>query len=48
MNKLEVSIELSFDIDAGTIELLDDDKCASTSSSPQRYSLSVIKITNSI
>lgn len=26
MNKLEVSIELSFDIDAGTIELLDDDK----------------------
>lgn len=26
MNKLEVSIEFSFDIDAGTIELLDDDK----------------------
>lgn len=26
MNKLEVSIELSFDIDAGTIELLDDVK----------------------
>lgn len=26
MNKLELSIELSFDIDAGTIELLDDDK----------------------
>lgn len=26
MNKLEVSIELSFDIDAGTIELLDNDK----------------------
>lgn len=26
MNKLELSIELSFDIDAGTIELFDDDK----------------------
>lgn len=26
MNKLEVSIELSFDIDAGTIELFDDIK----------------------
>lgn len=26
MNKLEVSIEFSFDIDAGTIELLDNDK----------------------
>lgn len=26
MNKLEVSIEFSFDIDAGTIELLDDGK----------------------
>lgn len=26
MNKLELSIELSFDIDAGTIELLDNDK----------------------
>lgn len=26
MNKLEVSIELSFDIDAGTIELFDDVK----------------------
>lgn len=26
MNKLELSIELSFDIDAGTIELLDKDK----------------------
>lgn len=24
MNKLEVSIELSFDVDAGTIELFDD------------------------
>lgn len=26
MNKLEVSIEFSFDIDAGTIELFDDIK----------------------
>lgn len=26
MNKLEVSIEFSFDVDAGTIELLDNDK----------------------
>lgn len=26
MNKLAVSIEFSFDVDAGTIELLDDDK----------------------
>lgn len=26
MNKLEVSIEFSFDIDAGTIELFDDVK----------------------
>ena len=26
MNKLTQSIEFSFDIDAGTIELLDDDK----------------------
>lgn len=26
MNKLTCSIEFSFDVDAGTIELLDDDK----------------------
>lgn len=49
MNKQTFSIELSFDVDAGTIELLDDDKwCVNQLIPPQRYSLSVIEITNSI
>lgn len=54
MNKLEVSIELSFDIDAGTIELLDDDKwCVNQLITPevfveryQNYKLDLMDKTN--
>lgn len=38
MNKLEVSIEFSFDIDAGTIKLFDDDKlCTNQPIHPEEF-----------